>query len=143
MFTRPAVPALSVVALMLGSACALNHMSPSSTLTGSWGGEHVVLTVSEPATHLEFDCAHGDLSDRITIDAQGRFNMAGTFVRERAGPVRQDAAPDSHPASYEGSVLADTMTLTVRLVGSGEPIGAFTLIRGATGRIVKCRQAGR
>jgi hypothetical protein len=140
MFRGSAFQVLSMVALTCGAACARNAVRPSLTLDGQWGGEHVVLTSSESATHLEFDCAHGDLSSRIKTDSQHRFNLAGTFVRERGGPVRRDAAVDSHSASYEGSVLADTMTLTVRLTDSGEPIGTFTLEHGVAGRLVKCRQ---
>ncbi len=103
----------------------------------------MVLTMSESSTHVEFDCAHGDMSRPIQTDRQGRFNLAGTLVRERGGPVRRDAPVDSHPARYEGSVLADTMTLTVRLMDSDELIGTFTLTRGAAGRLVKCRQPAR
>ena len=143
MFRRSVFQALSMVALIGGSACAGVSVRPSGTLAGPWGGAHVALTMSESSTHVEFDCAHGDLSRPIQIDRQGRFNLAGTLVRERGGPVRRDAPVDSHPARYEGSVLADTMTLTVRLMDSDELIGTFTLTRGAAGRLVKCRQPAR
>lgn len=132
-----------MVALTCGSACAAMSVRPSRTLAGKWGGEHVVLTMSESATHVEFDCAHGAVSSPIQTDRQGRFKVAGTVVRERGGPVRRDATVDSHPASYDGSVLGDTMTLTVRLMDSGESIGTFTLTRGAAGRLVKCLQRAR
>ena len=143
MFRRSAFQALSMVALTCGSACARNSVKPSLTLDGQWGGEHVVLTSSESATHVEFDCAHGDLSSQIKTDSQRRFNLAGTFVREHGGPVRQAENIDSHPASYEGSVSADTMTLAVRLMDSNESIGTFNLTRGAAGHVVKCLQLTR
>jgi len=101
------------------------------------------LTSSESATHVEFDCAYGDLSSQIKTGSQRRFNLAGTFVREHGGPVRQAENIDSHPASYEGSVSADTMTLAVRLMDSNESIGTFNLTRGAAGHVVKCLQLTR
>jgi len=30
-----------------------------SRLRGTWGGQHIVLTVTESAAHVEFDCARG------------------------------------------------------------------------------------
>jgi hypothetical protein len=135
--------ALTVIALSCGSACAGNSVRPSLTLTGQWGGEHVAMTITESATHVEFDCAHGDMSNQIKTDLQRRFNVAGTLVREHGGPVQQGEPLDSHPASYDGVVITDTMTLTVQLVDSGESMGTFELTRGAAGRLVKCLQPAR
>ena len=143
MFARAVGQALAMVALACGSAYAQDPARPSRVLTGQWGGEHVVLTMSKTATHVELDCAHGDLSSPIRTDPQRRFTIAGTFVRERGGPVRRDAPLDRHAATYEGSVRANTMTLTIRLKDSDELIGTFILKRGAAGRLVKCRHLAR
>jgi len=120
----------------MGSACA-SVTTPSRALIGTWGGAHVTMTVDD-STHLEFDCAHGDISAPIVLDGGGRFGASGTFVREHGGPIQIDAIPDRHPATYAGSVMADRMTLIVRLTDSAEVIGPFTLSRGAAGRVVKC-----
>ena len=140
MFRRAPLQALSIIALACGSACALNSASASLPLDGQWGGEHAVVTAAAAGTHVELDCAHGDLSGRIKTDSHGAFEMSGSFVRERGGPVRRDAPLDTVSATYEGSVRSDAMTLTIRLADSSEPIGPFTLIRDAAGHLVKCRQ---
>ena len=141
MFRRAPLQALSIIALTWGPACALNSASASLPLDGQWGGEHALVTTSASGTHVELDCAHGDLSGRIKADAHGAFKMSGSFVRERGGPVRRDAPLTSVSATYEGSVLSDALTLTIRLADSSDPVGPFTLIRGAAGHVVKCRQA--
>ena len=124
----------------LGSSWACSHrpFGPSAVAPGVWGGDHIIMTVADTATHVEFDCANGDIAGAFTVDTDGQFTAVGTFVREHGGPIRVDETPDSHSASYAGSVSANTMTLTVRLSDSSEAIGTFALTRGTPGRVVKC-----
>ncbi len=103
-----------------------------------WGGNDIALTVADTGTHVEFDCAHGDIAGSITLNAQNMFNVQGTYVREHGGPIRVGEMTDSHPASYAGSATATTMVLTVRLTDTNDVIGTFTLSRGSPGRVLKC-----
>jgi hypothetical protein len=119
-------------------ACGSGPSGPSAVLNGTWGGDHIALTVADTATHLEFDCAHGDIPGRLMVNARSELDVGGTFVREHGGPIRVGEAPDSHPAAYVGSATAATMRLTVRLTDTNELIGTFTLSRGSPGRVVKC-----
>jgi hypothetical protein len=130
---------LIVITAAGGWACDGPATGPSSQVpAGVWGGDHVAMTVADAATHLEFDCAHGDIPGAIRVDSRGRFQVAGAFVREHGGPIRQGEVPDSHPATYSGSVTAATMVLTIRLDDSREVMGTFTLVRGSSGRVLKC-----
>ncbi len=128
---------VAIVSWLAHAACASAPSSPSSVPAGVWGGDHVSTTVAGTGTHFEFDCAHGDGAPLVP-DARGQFNVTGVFVREHGGPIRQDDAPDSHPATYSGTVTANAMTLTVRLADLGETVGTFTLAYGSPGRVVKC-----
>ena len=122
-----------------GWACGVASTGPSVRVgAGVWGADHVILTVADTATHLEFDCAHGDIPGALKADARGQFEAAGTFVREHGGPIREGEVPDSHPAVYSGSVSSMAMVLTIRLGDSTEMIGPFNLVRGSSGRVVKC-----
>lgn len=107
--------------------------------TGTWGGEHIRLEVTEQGGLVEYDCAHGSIDQKIVPNAQGNFSLRGTHVRERGGPVRRDEAEDSHPALFVGRIEGDTMTLTVTESDTGEPVGEFTLVRGRQPHVVKCR----
>ncbi len=111
---------------------------PSLAL-GPWGGDHISLTVAAAGTHLEFDCASGDIPGPITVDPRNEFYVSGTFTREQGGPIPvPPPPPDSHPAAYTGSVNGDSMTLTVHLTDNQAMIGTFTLTRGSPGRLVRC-----
>lgn len=107
--------------------------------TGTWGGEHIGLEVTEEGGWVEYDCAHGTIDQKIVADARGSFELRGTHVRERGGPVRKGEPEDSHPAIYQGRIDGDTMTLTVTESDTGQPVGTFTLTLGHQPRIMKCR----
>lgn len=129
---------LAAGAVSTSVACSHSATGPSTLPTGVWGGDHVSLTVKDGASHAEFDCAHGDVPSPWVVDAGHAFTLAGTFVREHGGPIRVDEVADAHPATYFGTLAADTMVLTITLNDTKDVIGTFTLIRGTTGRAVKC-----
>lgn len=103
-----------------------------------WGGPHVRLVLTSGGAEIEFDCAHGEIKEPLKRDEQGRFNVAGTFVRE-GGPVRSDESSAVRPARYSGRVEGDKMTLTVTLTDSNEKLDEFSLTRGSDGRLWKCK----
>ena len=119
-------------------ACGGATTRPSQLPPGVWGGDHLSLSVADTSTHLELDCAHGDIPAVPTLDRQGQFEVAGTYVREHGGPIRQGEIPDSHPALYVGVVASRTMTLTIRLSDTHELVGTFTVVSRAIGRVFKC-----
>jgi hypothetical protein len=125
-----------IVIAGIGCGCVGNPTGPS-TLDGIWGGDHITMSISD-ATHLELDCAHGDIPAALAIDAQRQFNVTGTFTREHGGPIRTGEVPDTQPAGYSGSVSGTRLGLTIRLTDTGETIGTFSLTRGSSGRVVKC-----
>jgi hypothetical protein len=106
---------------------------------GVWGGAHLRVSVTGEGAHLEFDCAHGEISAPFQLDAEGRFDLSGTYTREGPGPIRIGREPSARPARYAGRVEGGRMTLSVRLEGADRPLGEYTLTRGHAGRVVKCR----
>ncbi|MDT7687690.1 MAG: hypothetical protein QOE46_449 [Acidobacteriota bacterium] len=107
--------------------------------TGTWGGEHISLEVTEQGARVEYDCAHGTIAGKIVPDARGHFDLRGTHVREHGGPVRKDEAVDSHPARFSGRIEGDSMTLNVIESDTKELVGTFTLVHGRKPHVVKCR----
>lgn len=107
--------------------------------TGTWGGQHIALEVTAEGARVEYDCAHGTVDEKFMADAQGRFDLRGTHVREHGGPVRRDETPDTHPARFTGQVNGDTMTLTLTETDTNETVGTFTLVFGQPPRVMKCR----
>ena len=128
---------VSLLAAFLCVACDATSTSPTTVDEGLWGGDHVTMTVAATSTHLEFDCAHGDIPGVLSVN-HGDLAANGTFVREHGGPIRVDDQTDEHPALYSGQVSSGKMKLSIRLTDSGEVVGSFDLVQGAAGRVFKC-----
>jgi|SRR5437588_6615926 len=130
--------------IMLTLSCASSHATRThashkaqTIATGTWGGEHVRVEVSKTGAEVEFDCAHGQITQPIALDKRGNFDVSGTFTPEHGGPIRRDETPPSNPARYSGHATGDTMDLAV--TREKENLGSFTLTRGSQGTLMKCR----
>jgi hypothetical protein len=106
---------------------------------GFWGGMHVRMKVAGEGVELEFDCARGSISAPFRTDAEGRFDLPGTYTREGHGPIRIGREPTAAPAHYSGRVEGSKMTLSVRLDEPAQALGSYSLTRGSEGRVTKCR----
>ncbi len=104
-----------------------------------WGGEHVRIEFNDGEARVEFDCAHGSITDPLKTDSEGRFSLNGTYVREGPGPIRRNVPRVSQPARYSGTIKGEEMSLTLTLTNTSQEIGTFTLTRGSEGLIRKCR----
>lgn len=105
---------------------------------GMWGGMHIGLEVSDSGARVVYDCAHGTIDQPMTLNSTSNFDVTGSHVRERGGPLRRGEGAEGEPVRYTGRIQDETMTVTVTLMDSKEAIGTFTLTYGATPRIRKC-----
>jgi hypothetical protein len=110
---------------------------PNHVVTGNWGGEHIVLEASGDGVKAEFDCAHGEITQPLTLDRQGNFDVSGTYTAEHGGPVRRDETENSSSVHYSGHVQGESMTLSI--TRGEEKLGSFTLTRDAHPLLTKCR----
>src|SRR5262244_3269829 len=132
--SAPGALAFTVGLLLVGAAAKdkADRVAP-----GTWGGQGIGLEVTDSGARVEFDCAKGTVDQAMTLDADGRFDSRGTYAKEGPGPIREGESK-GRPAQYSGHLEGETMTLTVKLVGTDEVIGTFTLIHGKFPRIRKC-----
>jgi hypothetical protein len=105
---------------------------------GTWGGDHILMEVTDEGAQVEYDCAHGTISEPLRIDSQGKFSAKGTHVREHGGPVRAGDEDKGEPVIYSGTSDGKTATVTVTNSATGEVIGTFSITLGKTSRIRKC-----
>src|SRR5262249_24911263 len=63
--------------LVLVGGLLLAGCHGESVPNGTWGGDHVVLTVTDGGGTVEMDCAHGTLDHPLQLDDAGRFSVAG------------------------------------------------------------------
>ncbi len=106
--------------------------------TGPWGALGIAMEVTQSGARIEFDCAHGTISESILLDSEGRFDVKGLHFREHGGPIREGEESRGEPVRYAGQVTGDTMTLTIKSEGSDTAIGTYKLVHGKAGRIRKC-----
>lgn len=106
-------------------------------LTGTWGGLHVLLTLSANGGRIEYDCGQGTLDEPVRPDAQGAFHVRGQHNQSHGGPARvADEPPAPQQATYDGTVSGDRMQL--RVSSNGEVIGTYALRRGADPQMAYC-----
>lgn len=116
------------------------NQSKSTTISPeNWGATGIAVLVEENGVKIEFDCAVGEIKEKLTINENGEFKADGTFTRESFGPIREDNMPKPQSARYEGKISGDTMTLNVILTDKKEKIGDYTLERGKFARLRKCQ----
>ena len=111
---------------------------PASVPEGAWGGVGLKLVVNARDAKVELDAAHGSIEGPLSLDAEGRFEASGTYVREGPGPTRmggKDAGAE--PARYRGTIAGDTLTLEITLTRSGTAIGPLQARRGGNARLRK------
>jgi hypothetical protein len=128
-----------LLAFVIVSSTATIIVADSRRMIDSeWGTRGVRVVLEKGVGTVEFDCAHGTINGPLKLDSRGRFNLTGTYVRERGGPVRADEQNAGEPAYYYGRQNGKQMTLTVNLKGAKEPLGTYTLTRDNPGRLLKC-----
>ena len=106
--------------------------------TGQWGGTGINLIVGGDSSEIGYDCASGEITEKLKIDGSGNFRASGVHIRRRPGPEREDDPPARQPATYTGHVSGDTMSLKVVLSADGTTIGNYQLERGKIGRLRRC-----
>ena len=139
---NPFVLSFVLLAIWQTGTCGSGHSKPTvqtqKVATGTWGGQNVQLEVTQVGAQIRFSCAHGKIEQSLTVDAEGRFSVNGTFVAEAMGPTREDNPPKSRPATYSGTVRDQTMTFKVTVADSKEEGGTFELTHGEPGHIRRC-----
>jgi hypothetical protein len=119
----------------LVTACSVAASTAAEIPPGRWAGTDGQADVDASGAVFTFHCAAGTAAAPLTLDAEGRFDLAGRFER-RAGPepYRQLAA------RYRGRVAGDTLTLEVRLEDDTIAAGPMQLKLGAPpARLQSCR----
>ena len=114
--------------------------APSKALpNGVWGGEHIRMEVTDSGADIEFDCARGSISQRLALDAQGRFKLQGTYKAETPAPAAADGGSTGSglTATYTGVFDGSSLRLEVSIEGQDMP-RTFDLLPGDQGHLTKC-----
>lgn len=126
-----------VLATIAVAACRAADVGPPADARlplDTWGGDSAGMIVGDTATHLHVACTFGDVSGRIAVAADGRFDVAGTYVL-RACPV---AIGPPLPARFVGRVLGEVAIVTVSV---DDAVEHRTVVAGRS-RCVRTRRQG-
>ena len=107
-------------------ACSAATPTPITDVVGTWGGDNAGLIVNGTDVHVHIGCTLGDAIGPIVAGENGRFEVSGTYNVD-AYPVNRGI---THPASFTGQIVGQTMTLTVSLTDITRVLGPVTLIYG-------------
>jgi len=135
---------LLILALLPAAGCRQSNMggipsaAPQMVQEGAWGGDNIGMDVTSTGATVEFDCAHGTLDSKLLLSDSGHFNAEGLYFQEQGGPAPEPGKTMGVPASYEGAVVEEQMTLTVTNLDTQQKIGTYSLTFGGAPRVMKC-----
>jgi len=121
--------------LVFSTAALLAACREDVVPNGAWGGDHVLVTVTDNGGRVEFNCAHGSFDRPLKLDDAGHFNVIGTFVPEHAGAVLRPE--EARPARYTGRVDRDKIEFMVTLEGQTGR-GPYTVALAKDPKLEKC-----
>ena len=123
---------------ILAAATPTPDVSGPRVPEGVWGGQGVAVRIGGSGVEIELNCARGAIEGPVRLDAEGRFDVAGTFERGRPGPSRMGDAPKAEPARYRGTRNGQTLSFEVIPSSTGKPMGPFSAKLGGSSRIHGC-----
>jgi hypothetical protein len=110
-----------------GLSNSLDFLVSSATgPIGFWGGTGIAVRVTDTEVQIEGDCFSGLIPETLTTDANGNFNLSGTY-QVFAGPVRQ--GQQGTPAQFSGSITGGAMVMSIT-VNSQFSLGPYTFTFG-------------
>ncbi len=118
---------LLLLAILFGSCSSEQGMV---TVTGSWGGTNARLEATASGATLQFKCsARGEVGSPLKLDADGRFDQAGTY-----DPVL--VAGGARPAVFRGEVRGSQLSLDVDV--DQAVLGPYQLAKDQPARFDVC-----
>jgi hypothetical protein len=117
---------LSLVAAVATLSCASASPVVPADLQlplGTYGGDSGGMIVGDTALHLHIGCTFGDVSGRVPVDANGRFDVTGSYML-RAYPITVGPAV---PARFTGTIDGDRVVVTATV---DDTIAHQTVVRG-------------
>lgn len=130
-----------VALLSLATACSSSSLPPvvdGELAVGTWGGDQAGVIVTDTEIHVHVGCTFGDILGNVTLDAQGRFTVDGSYVL-RAYPIQ---VGPSLPAQFSGRISGSTMTLAIAVNDTVEKrvvaLGPVTVVFGREPQMAQC-----
>jgi len=132
----PLVCALAVLATCRTST--VTTYAGTRLAFGTWGGDNFTVIATDSVTHVHVGCTFGDFPPNVTLDANGRFAVSGSYMLH-AYPVAYGPAM---PAQLSGQVVGSTLTFAVAVNDTVAKqvvsLGPGTVVWGRTPNMGPC-----
>lgn len=119
---------------MAATACGHERDRLVQVPFGTWGGEDAALIVGQDGAHAHIGCTKGDVKGVIPLDADGRFDVDGSY-NVNAFPVDLGVL---HPARFTGVTDGRSLKFSVRLTDTGRTVGPAIVTLGAEPQMRTC-----
>jgi hypothetical protein len=133
-------PLYSVLVLLFGLLSCISEVRTEALvpdqLLGKWGGNQLAMVATENGIAFEFDCAIGEITERIVLKSDNSFSAKGTY-RSLQGAAMVNAEAVNMPATYDGVLKGTRLELKVTL-GAGSTVQSYVLEKGADPKLIKC-----
>ena len=130
----------SAMTLLASMSCDSDNLGVTgdSLSAGTWGGEDVSVQVEQELVHVHVGCTNGDFPAPLVVDANGRINVAGSYVL-RAYPIQ---VGPSLPAQLAGILSGRQLTFTIAVNDTVEKklvvLGPVTVTFGREPKMGPC-----
>ena len=105
---------------------------------GRWGGVGLALDVTATGANIELDCAHGTIDAPLDLDAEGNFDLPGTLILERPGPVREGEPERKESIRVTGRLEGQTLKIRVHRARATKDPSPIEAALGKPPRLRKC-----
>ena len=127
-------PRAPLFALLLLFADTCPGTGPGRLLDGTWGGDNAGVIVADGTIHVHIGCTYGDAPVAAADVAGGRFTVDGRY-NITAHPVDLGVY---HPALFQGRIVGEFLTLSVRLSDTRVTLGPVRVAYGVEPRMGPC-----
>jgi len=128
----PRAPLFALLLLLFVDTCP--PTGPGRLLDGTWGGDNAGVIVADGMIHVHIGCTDGDAAVTAADVVNGRFEVDGLH-NITAYPV----GPGEYvPARFQGRIVGEVLTLTVRLTDQSVTLGPVRVTYGQEPRMGPC-----
>ncbi len=134
------IPFTLLFGMLASAGCASSPVGPGpgELALGTWGAHEAAVMVTDSVVHVHVGCTFGDMPPGVTLDADGRFTVDGSYVL-RAYPV---LVGPSLPAQFSGQVIGRRLTLAIAVNDTVEKkivaLGPVTVTLGVEPTMANC-----
>ena len=129
----PRAPLFALLLVLFVDTCPLGT-GPGRLQDGTWGGDNAAVIVADGMIHVHIACTYGDAPVTLGDVVLGRFDVGGLY-NITAHPVDLGVY---HPARFQGRIVGEVLTLTVRLTDQSTTLGPVRVTYGQEPRMGPC-----